>query len=232
MRSMMFAALLPLTGVAAGATAAPAAGATRSYDVRDFTAVTLSGSDDVAVRVGPGFSIRAEGDPHILELLTITRDGDRLVVSRRRTSTWQRGSARVFVTLPTLAAVSLDGSGDLTVEQVRGATFDARLAGSGDLRIGQVATERLSLSLRGSGDVSAAGQTGRLAVQVTGSGDVLAGGLVARAAEVTLSGSGSVRAIVRGEAQVVLHGSGDIDLGDQARCTTRKAGSGAVRCGG
>lgn len=236
MRTMVLAALLPLVACGnnarvEGEQVTPrGSGTTRTYDVRDFTAVKLSGSDDVDVRVGGAFSVRAEGDPQILDKLTISRDGNRLIVSRRWSGA--RGNARVFVTLPKLTAASLAGSGDLGIDQVRGPGFDASLAGSGDFRIAQVATDELRLALAGSGDVSVAGQTGRLVVQLAGSGDIDAGGLVARGAEIRSAGSGGIRATVRGPATVALVGSGDVDLGGDARCTIRKAGSGTVRCGG
>ncbi|MBB6504776.1 hypothetical protein F4693_001753 [Sphingomonas endophytica] len=238
MRSMILAALLPL--VACGNNAnidgqevpAQGAGATRTYDVRDFSTVKLAGSDDVDVRVGGSFSVRAEGDPQVLDRITVTRDGDRLTISRRRSSSWQRGKARVFVTLPRLTAASLDGSGDLAIDQVRGGGFDARLAGSGNLRIAQVAADSLALSLAGSGNIATSGQTGQLSLNLAGSGNVDATALVAREAAIKSAGSGSIRATVRGPATVSLVGSGDVDLGGGARCTVRKAGSGTVRCGG
>jgi hypothetical protein len=235
---MILAALLPL--VACGNNAnidgqevpAQGAGATRTYDVRDFSTVKLAGSDDVDVRVGGSFSVRAEGDPQVLDRITVTRDGDRLTISRRRSSSWQRGKARVFVTLPRLTAASLDGSGDLAIDQVRGGGFDARLAGSGNLRIAQVAADSLALSLAGSGNIATSGQTGQLSLNLAGSGNVDATALVAREAAIKSAGSGSIRATVRGPATVSLVGSGDVDLGGGARCTVRKAGSGTVRCGG
>jgi len=238
MRSMILAALLPL--VACGNNAnidgqevpAQGAGATRTYDVRDFSTVKLAGSDDVDVRVGGSFSVRAEGDPQVLDRITVTRDGDRLTISRRRSSSWQGGKARVFVTLPRLTAASLDGSGDLAIDQVRGGGFDARLAGSGNLRIAQVAADSLALSLAGSGNIATSGQTGQLSLNLAGSGNVDATALVAREAAIKSAGSGSIRATVRGPATVSLVGSGDVDLGGGARCTVRKAGSGTVRCGG
>ncbi len=236
MRSLILAALLPL--VACGNNAniegqevpPHGSGATRSYDVRDFTAVKLAGSDDVDVRVGSGFAVRAEGDPEVLARLTISRDGDRLIVSRRWSGA--RGNARVYVTLPRLTAAALDGSGDLAIDQVRGGSFDARLAGSGNLRIAQVATDSLDLTLAGSGNIATAGQTGQLSLDLAGSGNVEAGGLAAREATIKSAGSGNIRATVRGAASVMLVGSGDVDLGGAARCTVRKLGSGTVRCGG
>ncbi|MDR6789016.1 hypothetical protein J2Y58_002385 [Sphingomonas sp. BE138] len=234
MRWAALLALVPLMACGAGddADAAPAqgTGSTRSYDLRDFTAVQLAGSDDVDVRVGGDFSVRAEGDPAILDKLRISKKGDRLIVSRDWTTA--RGEARIHVTLPVLTAVALNGSGDLSVDRVRTQRFEAALAGSGDLRLAQVEAGDLSLSIAGSGDIAAAGAAQTLRVSIAGSGDLSAGSLVATRAEVRVAGSGDVRATVRGPATVSSVGSGDVDLGPDARCTVRKAGSGEVRCGG
>ncbi len=236
MRTMVLAALLPL--VACGnngddgksGNAPSGTGSSRSYDVRDFDAVRLAGSDDVDVRVGGAFSIRAEGDPKILDKLKISKNGRQLTISRSWSS--GDGDARIHVTAPALTAAALDGSGDLRVDQVRGASFDARLTGSGDLTLAQVAVDRLRLSIVGSGGLAARGEARQLAIDATGSGDVAAAQLIARTAHVQSAGSGDIRVTVRGDATVSATGSGDVDLGGEARCTVRKAGSGDVRCGG
>ena len=235
MRLIMFAALLPLAacgnafdkddaGIAGSGT-----GNTRSYAVADFTGIRLAGSDDVEVRVGGGYSVRAEGDARVLDRLKITRDGATLNVSRR--SGPSSGSARVFVTLPALTEAAIGGSGDMRIDRVRGDAFAARIAGSGDLTIGDVAAGDVDVTVTGSGNVAARGQARRLVVRITGSGGLDASQLAARGADVQVVGSGSVRTTVTGDANVRSVGSGDVDLGPQARCTVKKAGSGDVRCG-
>jgi hypothetical protein len=67
---------------------------------------------------------------------------------------------------------------------------------------------------------------------IAGSGDIEAGGVKAEGAEVSIAGSGGIRADVTGPANVSVIGSGDVDLGSRAKCTTSKMGSGDVHCGG
>lgn len=217
-----------------GGVAPRGAGTTRTYDVTGFTEVALAGSDDVDVRVGPAFSVRAEGPTDVLDRLRIERKGDALTVGRKRGISMGRetGSAKVFVTLPRLVGASLAGSGDLAVDRVDGDRFEGSLAGSGGLSVGALGVRAASFNLAGSGDVTAAGRADRLEVSVAGSGNVDATRLSARAAEVSIAGSGDVRAAVNGTAKVSLIGSGDADLGPGARCTVQRIGSGSARCGG
>lgn len=242
MRAILFALFLPLAacgngsddGASQGAPAQGAGGA-RTYAVADFSRVELRGPDDVDVRVGGAFSVRAEGDPKVLDRLKIEKSGDTLRVGRIRSSGFYWGSdkgAKIYVTMPRIAGADLAGSGDLSVDRAQAQRFTASLAGSGDLSIAAIAAGSADLSIAGSGGIHAGGTADMLKIGIAGSGDVDAGGLTASRADISIAGSGDVRAVVNGPAQVSIMGSGDVDLGPNARCTTSKMGSGTVRCGG
>ena len=156
--------LLPLLAVPlAACSAASATAASRDYPVRDFTAVELQGSPDVDIRVGGGFSVRAEGSDKWLERLDIRRDGDTLVIGTKPGANWSfswngEKRDRVIVTLPRLTAARLRGSGDIRIDKVSGAAFAGAVRGSGDLSIGALTVERAALEIEGSGDISARGR--------------------------------------------------------------------------
>lgn len=209
-------------------------GTSRSYAVADFTSVEQRGPDDVAISVGTGFSVRAEGDPDVLEKVRIVRIGDSLRVGRARAMgiDWRsKGGAKIYVTMPRIVGAGLAGSGDMSIDRVEGAAFNGSIAGSGTLSLGGVAVTAMTLSIAGSGDVTARGDAGALKVSIAGSGDVDAGELRASEANVSIAGSGGVRAAVDGPAKISIMGSGDVDLGPKARCRTSKVGAGDVRCG-
>lgn len=242
MRFLMVLAALPL--IACGAIAngsdkgerAPESGSgtARTFQVADFRKVELAGADDVDVRVGPAFAVRAEGPAEQLDKLDIRRDGSTLWVGRKREkSGWSmsRGKGvKVYVTMPAIEAAALSGSGNLSVDTARAKKFEAALAGSGNLRLGSVQAEDLELDLAGSGNMTAAGQTGKLEINIAGSGNVESPTLKAADAEISIAGSGNVSAAVTGNAKVTVMGSGDVTLTGGARCNTTKMGSGEIRC--
>jgi hypothetical protein len=213
------------------------AGSSRTYQVADFTGVDLRGSDDVDVRVGTGFSVRAEGEAAELDKLKIEKVGETLRVGRIDGSSFHWGGGdhqgvKVFVTMPRIAAASIAGSGDMTIDRVEGQSFNGSSAGSGSLNVAALNVQSGDFSIAGSGDMKLSGTAKQLSMEIAGSGDIDAGAVKAEGAKVSVAGSGGVRADVTGPASVSVMGSGDVDLGKGAKCTTSKMGSGDVRCGG
>lgn len=236
MRTLVMIAMLPLAACSMGdrEVAATGNGSTRTFAVADFTKVALKGSDDVEIRTGSAFAVRAEGPSAVPDKLLIERDGDTLKIGRKSSTGFSWGGpegARVFVTMPQLASVNLTGSGDMSIDRVDGDRFDAASTGSGSIKLAKLAAREAAFSVTGSGDIAAAGKAGKLDLSVAGSGDIDAGGLSADAAAASITGSGSIRANVAGPASVSILGSGDADLGSNAVCSTSKLGSGEVRCG-
>ena len=100
----------------------------------------------------------------------------------------------VDVTVPTLAAVGLIGSGTITVEGVTARTFTAELPGSGLLTV--------------------SGTAHRLDATLAGSGNMQLGDLTARSVTATVPGSGRIdvhathtlNASIPGNGQIVYSG--------------------------
>jgi hypothetical protein len=214
--------------------AASGSGTTRTYQITDFNGIDLRGSDDVDVRVGTGFSVRAEGPSDQLDRLRIERDGETLDIGRKNGTNfgWSKGAkVKVYVTLPRLTEANVSGSGNMAVDRVEGSGFKGGIAGSGNLTLAAIQVDGAKFSIAGSGTARASGTARDLKVEIAGSGNVDGSKLQAQSAKVEIAGSGSVRAVVNGAAKIDIMGSGDVDLGPNAHCTTSKMGSGTVRCG-
>ncbi|WP_066550863.1 MULTISPECIES: head GIN domain-containing protein [unclassified Sphingomonas] len=216
------------------AVAATGSGAERSFAATGFDRVELAGVDDVEITTGGEFSVRASGDPKILDQLKIMLEDGQLVVTRKRDGSFrwnsEDGAARIAISMPVLRAGSIAGSGDMTVDRVAN-DFAGAIAGSGDMTIGMIRGDKARLSIAGSGSIAASGEVRSLTVELAGSGDVQARALKASSADVSIAGAGNVAAAVVGDAKVALLGSGDVDLGPAARCSVSKIGSGEARCG-
>jgi hypothetical protein len=208
-------------------------GTSRDFPVSGFTAVALTGSDDVDVRIGKDFAVHAQGPSDVLDKLLIERDGDTLKIGRKTVIgfDWESKGAKITVTMPAIAAATLAGSGGLTVEQAVGSSFHAATTGSGELNIAALDVQKADFSVTGSGGIIARGKAATLDLSITGSGDIDAKQVQASNASVSAVGSGSTTATVNGPASVSMMGSGDVNLGPGAKCTINKMGSGDVTCG-
>ena len=220
-----------------GGAQASGKGAQRSYSAGGFSSVSVEGPFDVVVTVGGAHSVRAEGDPEMLDKLRVEVDGRTLevgTVKERWSMGWKgdRPKVTVYVTMPAIEAASIAGSGDLRVDKVEGRHFAASVAGSGDLNVASLRVNESAFSIAGSGNITANGAVQRAAVSIAGSGDVNIEGVEAATAKVSIVGSGDVRAKAMQSADVSIMGSGDVTMSGTAKCSVSKMGSGSVRCTG
>ncbi|WP_206433225.1 head GIN domain-containing protein [Sphingomonas sp. S-NIH.Pt15_0812] len=234
MKRMMGAALCAMLGgcvitVGSGGAAEAQGVGTKRFAVAGFDAVDLAGSDNVRVVRSDSVSVVASGDPRAVAALMVTVDRGTLRISRKP-GRWQDRGATVTVTVPSLRAATLSGSGAMDVGAMA-PTFDARLPGSGELTLRDLHGETVRMELAGSGDLTASGTVRQADIRLAGSGDIDARALAVRDLSVDLGGSGTVRAQASDTASLSIGGSGDVTVAGHPRCTVRKSGSGTVRCG-
>lgn len=176
-----------------------------------FDAVHARGSFDVDVqiRVGAQHEVRLLGDENILpHVLTFIEDATlRLEMDGGRYSSDR--ALRVEISVPDLRVFKLSGSGDIALEGLDNAAFEARISGSGDLR--------------------AVGRTDTLKASISGSGDMRLFGLEARQASVSISGSGDIATFATETLEVRVSGSGDVRYKGQPSTDASVSGSGSVR---
>lgn len=228
----MLAATLGLAACSAGDSGERAAPPRNDAALRDFTGVTLASSDRVEIVQGPAFAVRVEGTRAAQDGLEIRRDGDMLKIGRKSGTFWSKGDdgARIRVTMPTIAAAALAGSGDISIDRT-GENFAATLSGSGDMTIGQLRGDRAALTVTGTGTIAAAGAVRHLTLSVAGTGDIDAKQVKAGEATVSIAGTGDIGADINGPADVSLVGTGSATLGPDARCVVNRVGMGTVDCG-
>src|SRR5579862_2012275 len=135
-------------------------GATQARSVAPFTSVDLAGSNDVAIRVGTKRSVVVHADSNLLRVVTTVVRSDTLVIVNTAGRVATESPMNVEVSVPSLEAVTLSGSGNIAVTGIH--------------------THAVAVNLLGSGNLSANGTTTRLDVTIEGSGNAALRRLVAR----------------------------------------------------
>ena len=219
-----------------------------------FTGIEVGGSWEVTVRPGP-YDVQVTVDDNVVDDLRVEVRGDALHFGLRPQVRLRRVTLRAQVTMPTLDAVAVSGSGAATFSDfesralrlsvtgsgdVQGSgisvgVLDAAVSGSGDITLEGCARESASVSITGSGDVTLRGASdeqpaGALTLQISGSGSADLDGCAFASANVGITGSGSATLTLgSGDLTGSISGSGAVRYrGSPARVDVRTTGSGRV----
>jgi hypothetical protein len=182
---------------------------TQARDVPPFTGVELAGFNNVVVRVGEDQSVVVKADDNLIERVTTEVRSGTLVIGNTPGSFSTRSPMSVEVTVPTLDALTLTGSGNVIADDL-----DA---------------DSLTVDLPGSGTLTGSGTATRLDVTVGGSGVVQFTQLVANDVRAAVTGSGSIFVTATKSLDASVSGSGAIVYTGSPQDVTRSVtGSGAI----
>lgn len=206
----------------------------RAYQVEAFDRISTSGPQDIEISYGESYSVRAEGPTGELEVAVVAGE---LVIRPPNGfgPNWQRlQSTTFFVTMPSLARLSLIGSGDVHVEQLRGERFVGVIEGGfgGSFEIDSLEVDEAEFTINGPGEIAASGTARSARVTINGPGEFQAGDLRSQLAVIAVRGPGDVELAVEQEADVNVQGPGEVDIDGPARCTVSTSGPGSVNCSG
>ena len=185
---------------------------TQERQLPAFQKVELRTSLDVVITEGATARTRVTVDGNLQPLLLTEVKGDTLVIRTEGRGIDESDGSRVELVMPKLAAVHIQGSGDVRVERSSPAdALELTVQGSGDLSY-RGSARTVTASVQGSGDIQlAGGKADRLDVTIHGSGDVSAKALPVRDASVRIQGSGNTELTATGgELSFDVRGSGDV----------------------
>ncbi len=182
--------------------------ATQARSLPAFSKVELAGSNNVIVTVGGRQSVTVHADSNLLRSVTTTVSSQTLVIGTTGSFTTESPMS-VVVTVPSLTAATLSGSGTIAISGVH--------------------TAQLTLTLPGSGILRASGTVTRLDVTLSGSGEALLTDLAASHVRATVAGSGMINVTATRSLYAEITGSGTISYrGNPPQLTTNVTGSGTV----
>lgn len=226
MRSMIcLVAMLIISGVAAQKT---------EIRVDDFSELTFGTSGVLYLSQGSETKVVVEADEDVLEKIEFDQRGDRLVIRNRNDRGWNRGWGRselkVYVTMQTIEAITLSGSGPIIGEnRLETEDLEVKLSGSGSMEL-EVASRDLVIGISGSGSIEMEGAGEDVSARISGSGKIRADDLEVKSLDARISGSGSIYMSVEDEIEASISGSGNVYYrGDPDRVINSSSGSGKIR---
>lgn len=202
--------------------------------VGNFTKISYRVPGKLYLKQGSPQKVELEGPADILKEIETEVSGDKLIIGKEnRWMDWgwsSKDNIIAYVTVPTIEAVSVAGSGDLFCEdKINVGDLDLGVSGSGSMRLAFNATGNVEADVSGSGDMDLKGNCNNFDSDVSGSGKVYVSVAIKENADFGVSGSGKIQA--QGNARAVkasISGSGKVLAGDLVaeKCDVRISGSG------
>jgi hypothetical protein len=192
----------------------------KTFEVNDFSGVTLATFGDLYIEMGEEESLHVEAEKNLVAYFEVTTENGMLKIDDRDfVALHPTKPVKFYLTAKELDTIVLSGSGNVQAPDLTGKEVALTVSGSGDLRADDLSADEITLKISGSGTLDIEGsQAGRQEIAVSGSGDVRIDDLEADELAVRVSGSGNVR-ISSGEAdeqRVAVYGSGDYRARDLA----------------
>jgi hypothetical protein len=201
--------------------------------VGDFTSLTLAGSPNVVLRQGSPQKVEVEGDPEDLKHLETTVTNGRLRIGSKPANgnSWyrNRGSIKVYVTMPTIKGLTVSGSGNIkATEAVKADDLNLSVSGSGGIELVSLTADKINSAVSGSGNIDISGVAPTQDISVSGSGNVKANKLRSEACHVAISGSGNCRLMATKSLDASIVGSGDVYVMGSPKISSSVVGSGRI----
>lgn len=197
--------LMVLAAAAAALSTAAEAGefVSRTYDVRDFSAIEISGAYELVVDVGGDYSLELSGPESEMSRVSVDVRGGALMLDSRRHRGDHEG-VKARLTMPALEQLTVSGVVDADITGVDAGAFKVHLSGVGQVTI--------------------AGRCKRIDARVSGVGELDARGLECADAAVALSGMGEASVFARNSAKAEVSGMGEINIFGSPKSVDKRGG--------
>lgn len=123
--------------------------------------------------------------------------------------------------------VKINGSGDITIDELICGKFSTEINGSGDVEANIVAS-KVETVIRGSGDIKYNGSSAKHEIRISGSGDIEAFDLHTDTTKIDISGSGNCYVWAEEILDIYISGSGNVTYKGTPQLYVDLPGSGNV----
>lgn len=214
--------------------ATAATNATRNYGVSGFERIRVDGPYEVHLQTGVApFARGSARNQAALDGVSVKVEGSTLVI-RRDPNGWggysgaNNGPVVIDIGTHELTNAWLNGAGSLSINRVKGLSFNINVEGAGVAKIDDVAVDQFRVSVSGSGTARLAGRTLKTTALARGSVNIDAEALSAKDAVITAEGPSLVRLNASDTAKVNAFGVSAVTLGGNPSCNLRIQGSASV----
>ncbi len=201
---------------------------TEDREATPFSRISNIGSFEVYLTTAEEYSISVKAESNLFPYIETEVVGDELVIQPTdHTNLRPSRSIEIYLTAPSMASLSLDGSGYIEADTLQAEAVTVDLVGSGTITTG-IKAESLESHLVGSGKIKLKGSCGESALSLIGSGNFRAFPLACDSCTAYISGSGDMEIQVATRLDAIIEGSGKIYYKGNPITNSKVEGSGAI----
>jgi hypothetical protein len=206
---------------------------TETRPASDFDAVSFNSFGELVIRQGEAEELSIEAEDNVLrEIHTLVRNGT-LYIEFNESNGWAlvqpTQPVRFLLTVKRLNHLDLNGLGNVIVKALSTEELQTTLQGTGNLSLENVNITSFDLHLSGAGSVDASGTAQQLDTQVSGLGSYRGGSLQSEKANVRISGVGSAIVWVTQQLEAHISGLGSVQYYGDPTVSQTVSGLGGVQ---
>jgi len=155
-----------------------------------FNEIKLLGSANISYHQDTRSHVEIHGSDNIIPLVETYVDGNTLMIKFKKNVSIWKGKLEIKVFAPELNKLSINGSGDVRLQQIESQECQAGISGSGNINL--------------------KGKAIQAKYAIAGSGNIQAADLEAENTDASISGSGNISCYASQKLVARVKGSGDI----------------------
>ena len=201
------------------------------HNLTGFDGIRAGGASDVQITLGDYWHVELTTDDNLHKYIEIfIEKGALRVKSREMVNLCPTDKVLVRVVMPAVNEIVASGASTIVVEsEIAQPDLSVRASGSSDVHL-HVNLDRLTVRCSGSSDIHIRGYARHAQVTASGSSDFRGKEFTCDKAQVDLSGSSDMYAIIREEVRGSLSGSSDLHIsGSPPVIKVRTSGSSDIR---
>lgn len=203
-------------------------------NVATFSEVTLRIDAKVYIEQGDEQKVVVGAKSSTLEELITEVKGRALIIRFPNKNVFRNdfhpGAIEIHITVPDIDKLSVSGSGDIFLDDVKSRIIDLYVSGSGGITFENLDSKRVAATISGSGNITIKGGAvaDELKAAISGSGNINAKNFEATNVIVHTAGSGNCSITSNGSIKARIAGSGDVRYKGNPSIDSSVAGSGRV----
>jgi hypothetical protein len=202
---------------------------TETRTVANFDGITVGGSFDVEVKIGPVTSVVVEADDNIMKYIVTTVSGNTLKIRTEDLNNYSDVHMKIYVTTPSLNSIKASASAEVVVSDIitsdNNLTFKANSSASikAEVNAPEIETDASS-----SATITITGKTKNHKTEASSSAEIKTFGLLSENTTAKASSSASIEVHASVNLDARASSSGSVDYKGAATVTKSESSSGSV----